>query len=278
MTKKKKDNYTYKSVETHKVVSPVKSVPHDNVTVAFDESLVPEKYRGTDKYLDIVQWNLEWFGAGMSALKDKERMPLVTKILSTLNADIFVLQEVAGPSDDNRYTGALDTIANELTKTGAGDYRVFYTKAGGQQRCCIMYDADFIRADLFSRGMHKMPDGKTDAFAGRTPIYSYFNAYSEDAAKFDFQLVGVHLKAMTDGAPQRMESANVLKKWMEDEGSFVDSDILIMGDFNAPPDADCWKSFHEMEDAGKVKYREINDKDDSLICGWRIKVISTFLE
>ncbi|MEP7170549.1 MAG: endonuclease/exonuclease/phosphatase family protein [Bacteroidota bacterium] len=266
--KKKRKGADVITVKAAGAAAPVKSVPHDNVAVAFDESLVPEKYRGTDKYLDVVQWNLEWFGAGISASKDTERIPLVTKILSTLNADIFVLQEVAGPSEDNRYKGALDGIAEELTKKGAGDYRVFYTKAGGQQRCCVMYDSDFIRAksaypaELFERGTYKMPDGKTDAFAGRTPIYGYFNAYSEDAAKFDFQLLGVHLKAMTDGAPQRKESANVLKKWMEEEGNHTDTDILIMGDFNAPPGDDCWQPFHKMEDEGKVKFREINDNDD----------------
>jgi hypothetical protein len=49
---------------------------------------------------------------------------------------------------------------------------------------------------------------------------------------------------------------------MEEEGNYVDTDILIMGDFNAPPNDKCWQPFHEMEDAGKIKYKEINDNDD----------------
>ena len=45
-----------------------------------------------------MQWNLEWFGAQKSIKRDERRYTTVFNILSSLNADLFIFQEVAGPS------------------------------------------------------------------------------------------------------------------------------------------------------------------------------------
>ena len=239
--------------------------------------LVPEEFRGTSRFLDVIQWNLEWFGAQKSKEKDNARYGMVLQILEALNGDLFIFQEVAGPSRDGRYEGAIDKIAEELTTRRAGDYAVFYTQAGGEQRVAMMWDREWLRAktdveDLFPRGSHKTADGK-DAFAQRTPLYGYFTtrippAATEpelsESAKFDFQVLGVHLKAMVEGHKQRLESAKVLAKWMTKEAPAIDADVLIMGDWNAPADDKCWKPFHDLErgDDPKIAFRKINDPSD----------------
>jgi hypothetical protein len=38
---------------------------NDRLSRAF-EDIVPEKYRGTDKFLDVVSWNIRWFNSGNS--------------------------------------------------------------------------------------------------------------------------------------------------------------------------------------------------------------------
>ncbi|MDX1951163.1 MAG: endonuclease/exonuclease/phosphatase family protein [Verrucomicrobiota bacterium] len=253
---------------------------NDNYSEALSD-IVPKEYRGSDRYLDVIQWNIEWFGAAKSRSKDARRFALVQQILQTLNADLFIFQEIAGPSPDGRREGVLDPIARALTETGAGDYAVDYTLAGGEQRVAMMWDRDWIRAkddvkELFPKGTHKMPGGQADAFAGRTPLYGYFTARIpidlDDIApnptggleKFDFQALGVHLKAMADGAPQREESARVLAAWLQNEALVTDNDTLIMGDFNAPPGDKCWDPFAALENApnSKVKFRSINDPSD----------------
>ena len=88
----------------------VNSEPHDNMSKSF-ENMVPEQYKDTDQFLNIVQWNIEWFGAQKSTARDKRRVELVTDILEAFNADLFVFQEVAGPSKDGRYDGVLDGIS-----------------------------------------------------------------------------------------------------------------------------------------------------------------------
>jgi hypothetical protein len=198
----------------------------------------------------------------------------------SLNADLFVFQEIAGPSADGRYEGALDEVARQLTARGAGHYVVFYTQAGGEQRVAMMWDRDWLRAkgevtDLFPRGTHMMPGGPgerpRDAFAGRTPLYGHFTArvpsesseLERTSENFEFQVLGVHLKAMGDGHPQRLKSSEVLVDWYRNDAMAVDSDVLIMGDFNAPPSEErSFKPFWDLEASGEAGFRSLNDESD----------------
>lgn len=250
---------------------------NDNLSIGL-EDVVPDDMKGTSQFLDIVQWNLEWFGAQKSATLDRERFGTVVKILDALNGDLFVFQEVAGPSYDRRYPGALDAVAEELNRRGAGDYVVYYTEAGGEQRVSMMWDRRWLRAktdvkELFPLGTHTMPGGK-DPFGKRTPLLGYFTARVPEGApaagaegearaeKFDFQVLGVHLKAMAEGHAQRLRSAEVLADWLSKEAPKTDNDAMIMGDWNAPPDDSCWGPIHQLESNGNVKFRDINDPSD----------------
>jgi len=82
--------------------------------------------------------------------------------------------------------------------------------------------------------------------------------------KFDFQVLGVHLKAMAEGTPQRKESAAILANWLTTTAQATDSDTMILGDWNAAPDAPEWAPFHALEDdpATPVHFRDINDPSD----------------
>ena len=82
---------------------------------------------------------------------------------------------------------------------------------------------------------------------------------------------------MADGAEQREEFARVLVKWMRDEAPLVDADVMIMGDFNAPPNDPCWRPFHQLENDGKAKFQSINDPSDfSVIFGSKTQPASLF--
>ena len=90
--------------------------------------LVPAAFRGTDKFIDIVSWNLRWFDH-----RDPRRVKAITEVMDELNSDMFVLTEVA---ED----GALDQVIQQLEKKKAGYYSSHYGTTGGQQRVVLMWE------------------------------------------------------------------------------------------------------------------------------------------
>lgn len=234
-----------------------KVIANDNLSKALSKIVgeLPERYRDSDEFLDVVSWNLRWFNS-----KEPKRVKYITEILSVLNSDIFIFQEIQDKS--------LDEIADALTKSGAGIYEVIYGTTGGDQRVAIMYDTQWVRAkdtveELFEKGEVKTGDNK-DAFP-RLPLCGYFQAKSPDSRKsgFSFQLVGVHLKSqMGGGNSQRRTAAEKLCWWLEKEASDIDSDTIIMGDWNKDPEDDDWESIHDLEKEKKVKFQSINDATD----------------
>lgn len=234
-----------------------KSIPNDNISKALQNIIgqLPAQYRNSDDYLDVVSWNLRWFN-----YREEQRVKNISQILSVINADLFIFQEIE--------EGSLDTVADNLRKAGAGYYEVVYGNTGGDQRVAIMYDTEWLRAkddirEMYSKGEIKTGDNK-DAFP-RLPLKGYFLVKSPniDESGFTFQIVGVHLKSqMGDGGSQRRMAAEALTHWLEGDANDVDSDTIIMGDWNKDPhDAD-WKSIHKMETDGKVKFEAINDPSD----------------
>lgn len=217
-------------------------------------------YVDTDDFIDIVQWNLRWFNH-----REKERVDKIEKVLSVLNSDIFVFQEVE--------SGSLDGIAESLTQKGLGSYVVAYGHTGGQQRIAIMWDMEWIRSkddtnELFGKKSVMTPSGK-DAFP-RLPLWGYFYAKSliGNARGIDFQLVGVHLKSQMDQSGdgdddlQRKLSASTLANWLTKDASAYDADTIILGDWNEPPSANAWSSIRNLERDKLVQFESINDESD----------------
>lgn len=213
-----------------------------------------------DDYLDIVQWNLRWFNQN-----DKIRSEKINMVLSALNSDIFVFQEVE--------EGSLDCIAKSLSNNKRGNYKVAYGTTGGQQRIAIMWDTDWIRTkddtkELFGKGKVTTPSGK-DVFP-RLPLWSYFYCKSTGDNKrgIDFQLVGLHLKSQLDITKsgddflQRTLSASKLADWLVKEANQFDSETILLGDWNEAPTSKAWLAFNKLENDGLVKFSQINDSTD----------------
>jgi endonuclease/exonuclease/phosphatase family metal-dependent hydrolase len=215
------------------------------------DSVVDKKYRGTDRYLDLVTWNIRWFHH-----RDPNRLKNVTEVLKLLNADIIVLQEIK--------EGSLGPVSDALEKAKAGNYEIAYGTTGGDQRVAIMWDLDWIRAkdnvgDLEGTDVKV---GNKKAFP-RRPVWGYFTGLTK-GDPFDFQLVGVHLKAQAQGGDdeqQRLRSAEWIAEWLEGPSKDVDSDVIVVGDWNQPPTAPAWQPIHELEAEGKVWFTKINNGD-----------------
>jgi endonuclease/exonuclease/phosphatase family metal-dependent hydrolase len=228
-----------------------------NLSASIDAAIVDRKYRGTDRYLDVVTWNIRWFNS-----RDAQRVENMVTVLTALNADVIVLQEIEA--------GSLDGLAGELSAAGVGLYKVAYGTSGGDQRIAMLYDTEWVRAkdeihEIVGKREVLTRAGK-DAFP-RLPLWGYFTGLPVNVRNesFDFQLVGIHLKSqLGDGVTdkeQRHKAAEWLARWLDDDAQDVDTDVLIVGDWNEPPSADTWQPFADLEADAKVLFRRVNDDD-----------------
>ncbi len=216
---------------------------------------IPKKFEGSDRFLDIITWNIKFFND-----RDPKRVENIRIIMQELNADIFVLQEIED--------GALDVIADMLTTSGAGLYKTAYGTTGGDQRVAFIYDMEWVKAstnieELFATEdlMVQVGDAEKVVFP-RLPLSATFIAYKEDEP-FDFNLVGVHLKSQRGGGQeQRSAAANRLSNWIQDETT--DEDVIIAGDWNAPPERPEWETLREMEAEGEIKFISFNKSSNTV--------------
>jgi endonuclease/exonuclease/phosphatase family metal-dependent hydrolase len=227
------------------------------LAASIDAAIVDKRFRGSDRYLDLVTWNIRWFNS-----RDPERVANMVTALSALNADVLVLQEIE--------LGSLEEVAARLSEAGVGLYKVAYGTSGGDQRIAMFYDTEWVRAkddirEIVAKREVVTRAGK-DAFP-RLPLWGYFTGLPVNTLNesFDFQLVGVHLKSqLGDGVTdkeQRRKAAVWLARWLEGGAQEVDADVLIVGDWNEPPSADTWQPFADLEAEKKVFFRRINDDD-----------------
>ena len=80
---------------------------------------------------------------------------------------------------------------------------------------------------------------------------------------FDFNLVGVHLKSQRGGGQeQRTAAAERLAEWIQDEAT--DEDVIIAGDWNAPPDRPEWETLREMEAKKDIKFISFNKSEETV--------------
>jgi endonuclease/exonuclease/phosphatase family metal-dependent hydrolase len=220
-----------------------------------NNGLVPEELRGTDKFLDVVCWNIRFFHD-----RDPGRVANIVEVLNELNADVVVMEEIL--------EGSLEVVAQRLGELGAGYYQVAYGTTGGNQRVAMMYDLDWVRAkddiqELFGKGQLRTGSGK-EVFP-RLPLWAYLTCLTNNnqSAPFDFQLVGVHLKSQRGGGEdQRRAAAQRLAKWLGEEAEERDADVIILGDWNEPPGSPTWQPIHQLEEQGRVAFGKVNDSSN----------------
>ncbi|MBM3487261.1 MAG: hypothetical protein FJX67_11625 [Alphaproteobacteria bacterium] len=215
--------------------------------------LVPREFRGTDRYLDVVNWNIRYFNA-----RDPDRVRQITRVLKEINGDIFVLQEIED--------GALEDVVAALIAGGDGLYKAVYGTTGGDQRVAFVYDTEWVKAkqdtaELFADEPAYIAGTRKRVFP-RLPLHNQFVGRAKSRA-FDFHLIGVHLKSQRagaagdDGTVQRQASALRLARWfgedIEDE-----RDVIVAGDWNAAPDRPEWDPMHALEADGKMRFGSWN--------------------
>lgn len=231
---------------------------NDNITRAL-EGYIPDDLEGSDKFLDIVSWNIKWFN-----LQDERRIGVIADVMSEINADVFILQEIEAD--------AMQPVADLLRRSGAGFYKVAQGTTGGDQRVTILYDIEYVKAtdtpmELFDDDPTVLIGSSDKKIFPRRPLHAALTVAAGDEDPFDFQLVGVHLKSQRadqngdDGSTQRREAAKRLAHWMTNEAA--DDDVIIAGDWNAVSSKPEFKVIRDLEKDGLVKFESFADEHEA---------------
>lgn len=161
-----------------------------------------------------MSWNIENFP------RTAKSVDAVARVLNEFRPDLVAVQEIA----DEKAFQALD---DELP-----DYEgILNDDPGAMQRIGVLIRSDRVTVD----GVETLFQGDWYAFP-RPPLRVQATFHGTLGTSFDFSLVSVHLKAMSDedSAYRRRLACEKLDSWLQQEllSPRAEHDIVIAGDWN----------------------------------------------
>ena len=181
---------------------------------------------GRPENLDLVTWNVEWFGSRRGGPSDEGlQVYNAAQTLEQLDADLIALQEITSvgafedllaqlPAD---YDGLL---ASDGFVEGNRSYRTDEQQVGFIWRTSRLElrDAEVVLRDL------------DWAFAGRPPLLARFAIDGRDDA--ERTIVNLHAKAASDADAWRRREVGARGLLGLLEGPLADESVALVGDFN----------------------------------------------
>ena len=200
----------------------------------------------TSKTLEVVNYNIEWFGstgAGLGPTDKDLQQANITTMLKGLAADVFVLEEVV---DTVRLHNAVASLSATLGVPYGIKVSDFGTSAddptsanwAGDQKVTFVYRKDVVKPVLFQGllrcTMAQACTAYSDWASGRFPFLMAADVTLDGQTK-RVNFVGIHAKAnSTATSPndyaRRQDGANLLKALLD--SSYPGANNLILGDYN----------------------------------------------
>jgi hypothetical protein len=207
------------------------------------------------KTLDIVTWNLEFFGAKKEDYRNEEYGPEdeaqqlinVKRVLDSLQADVVAVEEV---SDDSLFTELISQLG-KYRATCSDRYSYSFDGPSDEfppQKVCFIYDTTTVNV-LSARPLFEAlydearttnpnvlpnyPGGTPSSFysSGRLPYLFTVNA-TIDGVTERISFIGIHAKsgATASDRSRREYDATVLKDSLD--AHFASERVIILGDLN----------------------------------------------
>lgn len=171
-----------------------------------------------DKTLDVITWNIEWFGDPSNGPDDEElQFENVKTVLTTLDADIYAFQEISNSSQFNR-------LVDELEAYGG-----FEASFSQQQKTAFMFKratVDSLDSGLITQGMISF-----DWANGRLPLMFQFNANIDGMQREIFSF-NIHAKAFGDQESynRRVNASEQMKNFLD--FNHLNDNVILLGDYN----------------------------------------------
>ena len=188
--------------------------------------------QSSDNTLDVVSWNVEWFGASQGPADNDLQEKNVVRVLRYLNADLYGLVEVVDTARLRRVTDSLGAnwaymVSNYASANSTG------TGAGwlSAQKLAYIYNKN-IFSNVRDRGMMRTSGPAYTNFAsGRVPYLLNADATINGATR-NINVILIHATAGSTESDytRRLEGAKELKDTLDRYHSTAVN--LLIGDFN----------------------------------------------
>lgn len=176
---------------------------------------IPFENVSKDKTFDAVTWNIEWFGSAGNGPTDVElQFTNVLRVIRTIDADLYALQEI---SNNAQFQRLVDSLAG---------YRGFIAPYSQAQKTAYLYKTSTI--DSLNAG-YATTSGQWGG--GRFPFFFLFNA-TVDGRRERIRAINIHAKAFATQADydERLSDSQILKGVMDE--LYATQNTLLLGDFN----------------------------------------------
>lgn len=207
----------------------------ENIGYLYGSSILKENT------LDIVTWNLEWFGSASNGPEDDVQFANAKTVIQKLDADIIALQEIVDESQVQKLALETGYAYESMTMTAwqdAADQKLGFLYKPG---VVSVKKEKVILAKLYAdikAGAATLTDypGGNSSFlwsSGRLPYMVQFEA-TISGAKQLYNLVNLHAKATVNNPEQdyqrRKYDAQVLADTLA--AQYANANLVILGDFN----------------------------------------------
>ena len=181
--------------------------------VSFPSDTIPKNHT-----LDIVTWNVEWFGDASNGPDDDNlQMQNAKTLIETIDADLYALQEISNAN-------LFETLVTNLE-----GYSGVLANFDQTQRTAYIYKDETIKVyqdQLISNGMNY-----SDWAAGRFPFELFIDATINGETR-EMYLYNIHAKAFGEQSDytQRINASRQLKVFLDNQRR--SANVMVLGDFN----------------------------------------------
>ncbi len=193
-------------------------IPRFSQDLGVEAVVFPGDNVSKDFTLDVVTWNIEWFGdAGNGPVDDNVQFENVKTLVTTMDADIYAFQEISNP-----------TLFNQLDTDLTGYDGVIASYSQSQKTAYLYKNTtiQMINSGLITNGMVQ-----SDWANGRYPLLLHFNATVNEETQ-EIYAYAIHAKAFGEPSDysQRLNASAQLKNYLD--ANRADDNVIVLGDFN----------------------------------------------
>ena len=193
-------------------------LPRDLEDIDAEAIEIPGEDISKDETLDVVTWNIEWFGSGSNGPEDDEiQLNNVITVIDSIDADLFALQEISNPTMFARLVDSLDA------------YEGIIASFSQTQKTAYLYKSSTI--NVLNSGLLTLGQVSYDWANGRFPLELNFQATFDQEVR-EIKAYNIHAKALGEQEDyvRRRDASITLKNYLDQNEA--ESNVIVIGDYN----------------------------------------------